>query len=52
MLRPNFEDPMDTAQDLVENNITLFTWPTGQVWKQWLEQSPNLYYNELGENYR
>ena len=25
MMRPRFEDPIDTAKDMMENNITLFT---------------------------
>ena len=28
ILRPNFEDPLNTAQDLVDNNITMFGRPT------------------------
>ena len=27
ILRPNFEDPLNTAQDLVDNNITMFGKP-------------------------
>ena len=50
MLRPNFEDPMDTAQDLVDNNITLYVSPGSHIWKQFLAQSPNFAYNKLAEN--
>ena len=49
MLRPNFEDPLDTAQDLVDNNITLYVTPGSEIWKQFLAKSPNPAYNELAE---
>ena len=49
MLRPNFEDPLDTAEQLVEQNITLFYIPGGEIWKQQLMKSPNLFYQTLGK---
>ena len=49
ILRPNFEDPLDTAEDLVDNNITLYEVPGGYIWKQFLTQSPVLAYNRLVE---
>ena len=49
MLRPNFEDPLDTAQDLVDNNITLYFTPGGNIWKQFLSLSPITAYNKLSE---
>ena len=45
ILRPNFEEPLDTAQQLVEKNITLIVVPAGNIWKEIL-----LDYNILGEN--
>ena len=50
MLRPNFEDPLDTAQDLVDNNITLYDVPGAHIWKQFLAHSPVPAYNKLSEN--
>ena len=32
VLRPNFEDPFNTAKDLVDNNITIYGYPTS--WQQ------------------
>ena len=50
ILRPEFEEPLDTAKQLVEQNITLY-FPQGyEIWKQFLLQSPNSEYNILGEN--
>ena len=51
MMTPNFEDPMDTAKQLVDNNIILYDIPRGQIWKQFLEQSPIPEYNKLAETY-
>ena len=33
ILRPNFEEPLNTAQQLVDNNITMFGYPGG--YQQW-----------------
>ena len=49
MLRPNFEKPIDSAKDLVEREIQLFTWPNGHIWKQFLKNSPIPEYKILGE---
>ena len=52
ILRPNFDDPLDTAQQLVENNIILFSSPyVSQSWKQKLAESSITAYNKLSENF-
>ena len=48
ILRPNFEDPLDTAKQLVEKNITLYD--IAQIWKQFLLESPIKEYKILGKN--
>ena len=50
LLRPNFEEPLDTPQQLVEKNITLFNFPTGQIFKQFLQNSNLPGYKILGDN--
>ena len=50
ILRPNFEEPLDTAQQLVEKNITLIVVPAGNIWKEILLESSVTDYNILGEN--
>ena len=49
-MRPNFEDPLDTAKQLVKKNITLYDVPGGEIWKQFLLESSIPEYNILGEN--
>ena len=39
ILRPNFEEPLDTAKQLVEKNITLYGGPGGHLWKKSLLDS-------------
>ena len=50
-MRPNFEEPLDTAKQLVEKNITLYDGPGFEIWKQFLLESPISEYNKLGEKY-
>ena len=50
ILKPNFEEPLDTAKQLVEQNITIFSAPHNNLLKQFLLQSPIVEYNILGEN--
>ena len=49
-MRPNFEEPLDTAKQLVEKNITHFLWPGAEIWKQFLIESSIAEYRILGEN--
>ena len=50
ILRANFADPVDTAKDMIERNMTLLGWPgSGEMWKQWLAQHDNPDYNKLAE---
>ena len=50
ILRPNFEEPLDTAKQLVEKNVTLYIYPGFHFYKQLLLDSPILEYRILGEN--
>ena len=50
-MRPNFEEPLDTAKQLVEKNITLYDAPGFDVWKQFLLESSIAEYNILGETF-
>ena len=51
LLRPNFEEPLDTAKQLVEKNITIYMSPGTQIWKQFLLKSSIPEYNILGETF-
>ena len=50
ILRPEFEEPLDTAKQLVEQNITLYYPLAFGIWKQFLLKSSIPEYNILGEN--
>ena len=50
ILRPNFEEPLDTAKQLVEQNITLYMHSYGESWKVFMLESNNSEYKILGEN--
>ena len=50
-MKPNFEDPLDTAKQLVNKDITLYYGPHGQIFKQFLLQSPIKEYRILGEKF-
>ena len=49
-MKPNFESPVHTAKDLVERDITLYMWPTAQLWKQMLSQSDIPEYRKIAES--
>ena len=48
-MEPKFEEPLDTAKQLVENNITLYGWPGTEIWTRFLMKSSITEYNILGE---
>ena len=47
MLKPRFEDPIDSAKQIIENNIILFEVPRGDYWVQFLANSPIPEYQTL-----
>ena len=49
MFKPNFEDPIGSAKQLVENNITLFEFPGGEFWVRFLANSPIPEYQTLSK---
>ena len=49
MHHPNFEEPINSAEDLLEKNITLFTRPAGYYWVQFLANSHIPEYNTISE---
>ena len=52
MLRPNFEEPLDTVEQLVKNNISIYYYPgMGQGLKNNLLQSERPDYRKLGEKF-
>ena len=49
-MRPNFEEPLDTAKQLVEQNITLYLYPHSTGWREFMLESSNPEYRILAEN--
>ena len=50
VLRPNFEDPLNTAQQMVDNNITMFGYPTSYH-QAVFNESENPALKKLAETY-
>ena len=49
MLKERFEEPIDSAKQLIDNNITLIEIPGGEYWVQFLANSPIPEYQTLSE---
>ena len=49
MLKQRFEDPIDSAKQLIENNITLIELPGGEFWVRFLANSPIPEYQTLSK---
>ena len=50
ILKPNFEKPIDTIEQLVERNITLAAWPaSGVFWADHLNKSKNPSYRVVAK---
>ena len=47
---PRFEEPIDSAKQLIENNITLLIFPGGEYWVQFLANSPIPEYQTLSKH--
>ena len=51
MVEIGFEEPFDTAEQLVEGGKTLYINDVNkQLWKHWLLESSDQWYNKLAEN--
>ena len=48
-MKPNFESPVHTARDLVERDITLYSGPDSQNWRQFLSQHSIPEYRKIAE---
>ena len=50
MLKQRFEDPIDSAKQMIENNITYFEMPGGEYWVKFLAESPIPEYQTLSKS--
>ena len=49
ILKANYDDPVDSAQDIVDRNLTLLMPPWTDMWKQWLATHANPHYRKISE---
>ena len=49
LLRPSYEEPVETTQDVIERNITPFYAPGSQIMKQIFAASPDPIYHEISK---
>ena len=49
LLKPLYEEPIDTAQEILDRGKILETYEGGYYWVEFLEQSPNPVYQQLAE---
>ncbi len=47
LLTPSYEEPVETAKDLIKRNITPILWPTGAIYVQLFAASPDPIYQEI-----
>ena len=49
LIKPEYEAPVDTAQDVWDRGLIINIIPVGAIWKQFLEKSGIPIYNKLAE---
>ena len=47
LLTPSYEEPVETAADLIKRDITPFKGPGGEIWKQFFAASSDPTYQEI-----
>ena len=47
LLTPSYEEPVETAKDLIKRDIIPFTMPGGEIWRQSFAASPDAIYQEI-----
>ena len=47
LLTPSYEEPVETAKDLIQRGITPFLSPGSEIWKQFFEASNDTNYQEI-----
>ena len=51
LLTPSYEEPVDTAADIIERNIKPILWPGGESFKQFFAASPDPNYHEISRRF-
>ena len=47
LLRPRYEEPVETAKDLIKRDIIPFYVPESEIWRQFFAASPDPIYQEI-----
>ena len=47
LLAPSYEEPVETAKDLITRDITPFVIPGSEIWRQFFAASPDPNYQEI-----
>ena len=47
LLTPSYEEPVETAKDLIRRDITPILWPGAEIWIQFFADSPDPNYQEI-----
>ena len=47
LLTPSYEEPVETAKDLITRDITPMFWPGGEIYIQFFADSPDPNYQEI-----
>ena len=49
LLRPRYEEPVETTKDLIKRDITPFYAPVGEIWRQFFAASNDTIYQEISQ---
>ena len=49
LLKPSYEEPVETAADLINRDITPFTFPGADIWRQFFAASLDPQYQEIAK---
>ena len=49
LLKPSYEDPVDTPKDLIDRDITPFFGPGREIYRQFFRTSPDPYIQKIAE---
>ena len=51
LLTPSYEEPVETAADLIKREITPILWPGADIWRQFFAASPDPIYQEISRRF-
>ena len=51
LLTPSYEEPVETAKDLIKRDITPILWPGAEIWIQFFAASPDPIYQEISQRF-